>query len=87
MDEDGEVERFVHEGWEIRISVAAAPTEGQTSGHADLWRDGVHRCRIALSGRFPDVGGACDALERKAKAWVDEWTLRPHNGDTGFASL
>ncbi|VTU17209.1 hypothetical protein SRS16CHR_01971 [Variovorax sp. SRS16] len=87
MDEDDEVKRIEHEGWEIRICLTAQPSEGQLAGHADLWRDGVHSCRIALSGHFPDAASACDALERKARDWISDWAARDHTGDTGFASL
>jgi hypothetical protein len=87
MNDDGEVKRFVYEAWEIRVSLNAVATEGQASGHADLWRDGEHQCRIALTGRFQDAAGACEALERKAMAWVDDWKARDHSGATGFADL
>jgi hypothetical protein len=87
MDEDGEVKRFVYEGWEIRISLTAAPADGQVAGHADLWRRGIHKCRIALSGRFPDDASACGAPERKAKDWIDDWTSRDHTGNSGFSEV
>ena len=87
MNDDGEVRRFVYEAWEVRVCLEAAATEGQASGHADLWRDGEHKCRVALTGRFQDAESACDALERKAKAWVDEWSGRDHSGETSFTSL
>lgn len=87
MNDDGEVKRFVYEAWEVRVCLEATAAEGQSSGHADLWRDGEHRCRVALTGRFPDAASACDALERKAKSWVDEWNSRDHTGETGFASM
>jgi len=87
MNDDGEVKRFVYEAWEVRVCLEAVATEGQASGHADLWRDGEHKCRVALTGRFQDAESACDALERKAKAWVDEWSGRDHSGETSFASL
>ena len=87
MDEDGEVKRFDYEGWEIRICLSAALLDGQAAGHADLLRDGEHKCRVALSGRYPDAASASDALERKAKAWVDDWRSRDHTGDTGFADV
>jgi hypothetical protein len=87
MKEDDEVKRLEHEGWEISICLTSAPAEGQLAGHADLWRNGIHSCRIALSGRFPDAASACDALEIKAKDWVSDWAARDHSGSSGFASL
>ena len=87
MNDDGEVKRLVHEGWEIRICLDAVMNEAQSAGHADLWRGGEHKCRIALTSRFVDAAGACDTLERKAKEWVDDWNSRDHSGDTGFARL
>lgn len=87
MDEDGEVRRFAYDGWDIRISVDATMLDGQAAGHADLWLGGEHKCRIALSGRFVDPATACDALAGKAKAWIDDWKVRLHSGDTGFAEL
>jgi hypothetical protein len=89
MDEDGEVKRFVYEGWEVRICLTVVNDghEIQAGGHADLWRDEVHKCRVALSGRFADEAETCDALERKARDWVDDWHSRDHTGQTGFADL
>jgi hypothetical protein len=88
MNEDGEVKRCVHEGWEIRICLDPANNDGQASGHADLWLEGEHRCRIALSsGRYADMGSACDVLERKARDWVDAWRTRDHAGDADLADL
>jgi hypothetical protein len=86
MNEDGEVKRFVYADWEIRVSLSAL-ADGHTAGHADLWREGEHLCRVALSGRFVDEAQACDALERKARDWVDDWRSRDHTGNTGFVSL
>jgi hypothetical protein len=86
MNDDGEVKRFVYEAWEIRICLEALAFEGQASGHADLSRDGEHKCRVALTGRFQNAGSACDALERKAKAWVDDWKVRDGSGENGFAN-
>ncbi|RST53262.1 hypothetical protein [Variovorax sp. MHTC-1] len=87
MNEDGEVKRFVYADWEIRVCLSALGADGQTAGHADLWREGAHLCRVALSGRFADEAQACDALERKARDWVDDWSSRDHTGNTGFVSL
>ncbi|MGK6307906.1 hypothetical protein [Variovorax sp. DT-64] len=87
MDDDGEVKRFMYEAWEVRVYLNGVALEEQAWGHADLWRDGEHKCRVALSGRFEDAASALDALERKAKAWVDDWKVRDHSGETGFASL
>jgi hypothetical protein len=87
MKEDGEVKRFVYADWEIRVSLSAVGVDGQTAGHADLWREGAHLCRVALSGRFADEVQACEALERKARDWADDWNARDHTGDTGFVSL
>ncbi|MDR6854789.1 hypothetical protein [Variovorax guangxiensis] len=87
MNDDGEVKRFVYEAWEVRVCLDSMVIEGQASGHADLWCDGEHKCRVALTGRFQDRESACDALERKAKAWVDDWKARDHSGETGFANL
>jgi hypothetical protein len=87
MNEAGEVKRLVYEAWEIRVCLDGAVSDGQASGHADLWRDDEHKCRVALSGHFQDAASACDALERKAKAWVDDWKTRDRSGDSAFVSL
>ncbi|MBT2321481.1 hypothetical protein J7E62_03790 [Variovorax paradoxus] len=87
MDQDGEVKRFVHAGWEISVCLSVMGADGQAAGHADLWRDGAYLCRVALSGRFADEMQACEALEHKARDWVDDWNSRDHSGDTGFASI
>ena len=88
MDEDGEVKRFVYDGWDIRICLGTtAMVDGQTTGHADLSLAGEQKCRISLSGRFIDADAACAALEQKARDWADEWKAREHSGDTDFVAL
>jgi len=86
MQKNGEVKRFVYEAWEICISLEATAFEQQASGHADLWHGGEHKCRVALSGHFKDDASACNALERKAKAWIDDRLTRDGSGETGFVS-
>ncbi|MEJ8816147.1 hypothetical protein WKW77_34210 [Variovorax ureilyticus] len=84
MKEPGEIKCLDYSGWEIRISLDGLTSEGHRTGHADLWRDGEHRCRIALSGHAVDPS---DKLEQKAKLWIDDWKAVDHAGDTGFVGI
>jgi len=84
MKEAGQIKCLVHLGWEIRICLDGLTSGGQTACHADLWRDGEHRCRIALTGRTVDPG---NKLEQKAKRWIDDWTAHDHSGNTGLARV
>jgi len=86
MHKNGEVKRFVYEAWEICISLDSIAFEAQASGHADLWHEGEHKCRVALTCHFKDAASACDALERKAKAWINDRLARNGSGETGFAN-
>ncbi|WP_077002930.1 hypothetical protein [Variovorax sp. KK3] len=87
MDDDREVKRFGYEGWDIRICLdGPVAGDGQLSAQAELSLAGAGKCRISLSGRI-DIDTACDTLERKAKAWVDDWKSREHSGGTHFAEL
>ena len=72
MDADGEFEAkcFDHEGWSVRILLTAAGLNGFVFGHADLYQDEAHKCRIALAGQQYDQAGAIVVLEEKATAFI-----------------
>lgn len=53
---------------------------------ADVQRDGVLVCRLAIAG----VASEAEAHRRlavKARLWVDNYLSRPHSGTTEFGTL
>ena len=77
---------FEYEGWRVDLVCDGVRRES-TSSHADLFFDGVHKCRIAVSGQRLDEAAARESLSRRARAFIDDWRLQRHSGNTGFASL
>lgn len=88
MDSDEfEAKRFDHEGWTVRILLTGIGLNGFVAGHADLYLDETHKCRIALASQQHDQAGAIVVLEEKATAFIADWSGRDHTGDTGFSEL
>ncbi|MDM0110248.1 hypothetical protein QTH97_35535 [Variovorax sp. J22R24] len=73
MSRNPALHEFEYDGWQVVVELRGAAPDGVTSGHADLmWRT-QHRCRIALAGPFRDDASALEALEVKARAFIDAW--------------
>ena len=49
--------------------------EGGRSYHADVYRNGEHMCRIALTGKFDDAV-AQQTLKARAREWIAEFEAR-----------
>jgi hypothetical protein len=82
-----EAKRFDHEGWSVRIFLTGAGLNGFVAGHADLYQDEAHKCRIALASQQYDQAGAIVVLEERATTFIADWDGRDHTGDTGTAEL
>ncbi|MBU1361471.1 MAG: hypothetical protein KKC85_09450 [Gammaproteobacteria bacterium] len=82
-----EDKHFTYDGWDVVISIDRISQDGFVSGHVDLSRDGKHKCRIALTGKWSAPDEAKESLTMRAQAWADEWKQRPHVRDSGFADL
>lgn len=81
---EGEAD-FVHRDWIVRVEIE--PAGEAFSGHADLYWQGHHKCRVALSTSRLDPTSARLALCAKARDFVDGWIARPHAGDSGFSEV
>jgi hypothetical protein len=76
---------FEYRGWQVHIEPTGS---GDTcSLHADLYYQGKYKCRVSLSPAGMDPSCACWALDSRACDFIDEWTMRPHSGDTVFQEL
>jgi hypothetical protein len=77
-----------YRGWEVRVLVQAG-SDGSAgfAGHAELWLNGNHKCRIVLASSRPAMADARSALETKAHAFIDDWITRAHTGTTMFGEL
>jgi hypothetical protein len=53
---------------------------------ADVQRDGVPVCRLAIAG-VASEGEAHRRLAVKARLWIDNYLSRPHSGTTEFGTL
>ena len=71
----------------VRILLTGVGLNGFVSGHADLYQDEAHKCRIALASQQHDQAGAIVALEEKATVFIADWDGRDHTGDTGPVEL
>ena len=86
--EAGDASRFEYRGWIVQIEVASSSNSGDSfAGHADLFHDGTYKCRVVLATSRADSTSARWALDSKARDFIDEWTMRPRSGDTGFQDL
>lgn len=87
LDDATEVGRFDQGPWRVRIHVVPARGDSPVASHADVYREGVHKCRLTLVGHRHDPAAAAVALEGRARAFIEEWSTRAHTGDTGLAEL
>lgn len=76
---------FEFRGWIVSIEIDRA--ENCFSGHADLHYDGNYKCRLVLATTSLDDSSARWELESRARAFIDDWIMRPHTGTTGFQDL
>lgn len=81
------VERFHCRGWRVLVYVWWDLSERRLSGRAELYRQGVFRCRIALGAKFEDVEEAVTSLRGRARAFITDWERRVHNSDSEFSEL
>jgi hypothetical protein len=86
-DAEFEVKRFDHQGWSVRILLTALASDGFVAGHADLYQDEAHKCRIALASQQYDQAGAIVVLEEKASTFIADWDDRDHMEGTGPVEL
>ena len=76
---------FEYRDWLVRVETTGA---GEAfSGHADLYLQSEHLCRVVLSTSRLDRPSAHAALCTKARVFIDEWALRDHTGNTDFQDL
>jgi hypothetical protein len=81
------IDTVEYRGWEIRRAVGVGEGGAGFAGHAELWLNGDHKCRIALASSRPVEADARCALEAKARAFIDDWITRSHTGTTAFGEL
>ncbi|WP_077003227.1 hypothetical protein [Variovorax sp. KK3] len=62
--------RFQYRGWEVTVQIDGM-ADGCVAGHAQL-NAGNYSCRLVLAGRHHDGSAAIDALDRKARALIDD---------------
>lgn len=79
------IDTIEYRGWEIRLVIGANDVD--FGGHAELWLNGDHKCRIVLSSSRTAEVDARSALEDKARTYIDDWIARSHTGTTMFGEL
>ena len=91
MDSHHAAHRFIYQGWRIAVHLDGTNASGDIAGWAELRladvSGDVTRSRIKLPGEHRDGASAIGALAKVARAYIDDWRSRPHNGDTDFAAL
>lgn len=73
-------------GWSTKIEVDPVG-EGMQAYRADIYRKGIHVCRIALTWSCADEASASKVLEGRIAHWIADYEGRGHSGDTGFENL
>jgi len=87
FDDVTEVSRFDEGPWTVRVHVVPTRRDGPVECHADVYREGRHKCRLTLVGHRHEPASAVAALEQRARVFIEEWSTRDHTGDTGLAEL
>jgi hypothetical protein len=77
-----EEHRINYRAWDIVIRLTVVREGECISGHADLHRDGDHRCRLVLAATISDPAEMIVQLEAKARGYIDDWQSRPSASDT-----
>ena len=85
-DSHSDASRFFPSEWTVRVQ-GALGADGGPHYYADLYRSGELMCRLDLSGTFSDCELAEEALWTRLKAWLKNYEMRPHSGDSGFHIL
>jgi hypothetical protein len=67
---------FPSSEWHMKVEVDVNIDGGQ-SYHADVFRNNVFMCRVALAGRFANQAAAEEGLDRRLKAWLEDYQRRP----------
>ncbi|MDM0017644.1 hypothetical protein [Variovorax saccharolyticus] len=81
------VERFHYQGWRVLVYVWWDRPEQRFSGRAELYRQGVFRCRIALGKEFDSAEDGVASLRSRARAFITDWERRLHDADSEFSEL
>jgi hypothetical protein len=81
------VDRFEYEDWHVRIYMTRDSAERYLAGRAELFCEGVFRCRIALAKGFFTEDEATASLRRRAKEFIADWRERAHGADSEFSEL
>jgi hypothetical protein len=58
------------------IELDGSTLDGVLLGHADLHREGQHKCRIALAGKHDDGASAITSLAEKSRGFIDDWDIK-----------
>jgi hypothetical protein len=77
-----EEHRINYRAWDIVIRLTVVREGECISGHADLHRDGDHRCRLVLAATISDPAEMIIQLEAKARGYIDDWQSRPSASGT-----
>lgn len=80
-------ERFHCQGWRVLVYVWWDRPEQRFAGRAELYRQGVFRCRIALGKDFGNGDDAVSSLRSRARTFIMNWQRRVHNSDSEFSEL
>ena len=62
--------------WHMQVE-SDGGLDGMRSYHIDVYRGTAFMCRIALAGHFPNQAAAEEGLDRRLKAWLEDYEKRP----------
>jgi hypothetical protein len=77
MDYSYESKRLPYYGWEVRSRLTRTSIEGTVAAGAEIFVEDVCKCHIISSEQFAEAKDALDAIERKARHWINGREVEP----------
>ncbi|WGT62329.1 hypothetical protein [Variovorax paradoxus] len=68
--------RYFHKGWEIAFFSEKAASGGQSSGVAEVRKEGELRCSLLSTGNFESRSNLFESLKARGIRWIDEHEAR-----------
>ena len=68
--------QYFHKGWEIALFSEKTVRGGQSSGVAEVRKDGELRCSLLSTGIFESRNKLFENLKARGISWIDEHEAR-----------
>lgn len=68
--------QYFHKGWEIAFFSEKTAGGGQSSGVAEVRKEGELRCSLLSTGHFENRNNLFESLKARGIRWIDEHEAR-----------